>query len=220
MVLGACSDGVNNRVKTSPVQSDTGNAPSNSVLSSSPQMLSKGEQTAVFAGGCFWGVEAVFEHVKGVRDVTSGISYGKATINDNDSVKENINRHAETVIITYDPSEITYEQLLKIFFLAAHDPTQLNRQGPDVGTEYRSAIFYASEEQKQLAERYIAELTEAKNFASPIVTQIVALDTFRLAGPEHQDYMFKHSDEPYFVINDKPKLENLRKQFPDFYVQK
>jgi peptide-methionine (S)-S-oxide reductase len=173
-------------------------------------MNAKGEQTAVFAGGCFWGMEAVFEHVKGVSNVTSGFS--GATMEKT--------AYAETVKIIYDPSKVTYEQLLKIFFLVAHNPSELNRQGPDVGAQYRSTIFYSNEDQKKIAENYIAELAAAKTFAQPIVTQIVALDTFNQVGDDHQDYMNRYPDEPYIVINDKPKLENLRKQFPDLYVSK
>ncbi|HEX8263941.1 MAG TPA: peptide-methionine (S)-S-oxide reductase MsrA [Pyrinomonadaceae bacterium] len=220
VALVACG-GVNNPVKTISAQPNAdGIAASKPASSPTPQAAAKGEQNAVFAGGCFWGVEAVFEHVKGVSDVTSGFSYARATMADNDMVKETKNRYAEAVKVTYDPSKITYEQLLKIFFLVAHDPTELNRQGPDVGTEYRSAIFYASDEQKRLAENYVAELTKAKTFARPIVTQIIALDKFNQAGDDHQDYMAKHPDDAYIVINDKPKLENLRKQFPDLYVSK
>ncbi|HEX8396596.1 MAG TPA: peptide-methionine (S)-S-oxide reductase MsrA [Pyrinomonadaceae bacterium] len=220
VMLAACG-GVNNPVKTISAQPNAdGIAASKPVSSPAPQATAKDEQNAVFAGGCFWGVEAVFEHVKGVSDVTSGFSYARATMADNDMVKETKNRYAEAVKVTYDPSKITYEQLLKIFFLVAHDPTELNRQGPDVGTEYRSAIFYASDEQKRLAENYVAELTKAKTFARPIVTQIIALDKFNQAGDDHQDYMAKHPDDAYIVINDKPKLENLRKQFPDLYVSK
>lgn len=219
-LLAACSDGANNPIKTFPAQVDADNTASKPILSPTPQATAKGEQTAVFAGGCFWGVEAVFEYVKGVRNVTSGFSYGKAVTADQETDSAIKNRHAESVKVTYDPSKVTYQQLLKVFFLVAHDPTELNRQGPDVGTEYRSAIFYSNEEQKRLAESYIAELTDAKTFAQPIVTQIAALDMYNQVGDDHQDYMARHPDESYIVINDKPKLENLRKQFPDLYVSK
>lgn len=218
-LLTACG-GVNNSIKTFSAQSEAKDASSNPVLSPTPSKAAKDEQTAVFAGGCFWGVEAVFEHVKGVSDVVSGFSYGRATAADDDSVKENKNRYAEAVRVTYNSSEISYEQLLKIFFLVAHDPTELDRQGPDIGKEYRSVIFYSNDEQKQLAESYIAKLNEAKTFAQPIVTQIVALDMFNPAGNEHQDYMTRHPNEEYIVTNDKPKLENFRRQFPDLYVSK
>jgi len=219
-LLAACSDGVNKPIKTSSAQGDADNIASKPILSPTPQATAKGEQTAVFAGGCFWGVEAVFEHVKGISDVTSGFSYGRATAADPETIRADKTGHAEAVKVTYDPSKVTYEQLLKVFFLVAHDPTELNRQGPDVGTQYRSAIFYVGEEQKQLAESYIAELTRAKTFSRPIVTQIAALDKYNQAGDDHQDYMARHPDEPYIVINDKPKLENLRRQFPDLYVSK
>ena len=220
-LLVACSGGVNNPIKTISAHSDTdGAAASKPVSIPTPQATAKSEQTAVFAGGCFWGVEAVFEHVKGVSNVTSGFSFGTVKTSNNETGKADKNGYAEAVKITYDPSKISYEQLLKIFFLVAHDPTELNRQGPDVGTEYRSVIFYTSDEQKQLAENYIAELTGAKIFARPIVTQISQLDKFNQAGDDHQNYMAKHPDDAYIVINDKPKLENLRKQFPDLYVSK
>ncbi len=166
------------------------------------------------------GCGTVFEHVKGVSDVTSGFSYGRTTADEPETVSAGKNKYAEAVKITFDPSKVTYQQLLKVFFLVAHDPTELNRQGPDVGTEYRSAIFYSNEEQKRLAESYTAELTDAKTFAQPIVTQIAALDKYNQAGNDHQDYMARHPDEPYIVINDKPKLENLRRRFPDLYVSK
>jgi peptide-methionine (S)-S-oxide reductase len=219
MLLSACGS-VNNSVKPVSAQSDPGGASSQKILSPTSSPNAKGEQTAVFAGGCFWGVEAVFENVKGVTNAESGFSYAKVSTADPETASEGKNRYAETVKVTYDPSKITYEQLLKIFFLVAHDPTELDRQGPDVGTEYRSAIFYTTDEQKQLAENYIAELTRAKTFPRPIVTQIAALDTYSQAGAEHQDYMSRHPDEAYIVVNDKPKLENLQKQFPDLYVSK
>jgi peptide-methionine (S)-S-oxide reductase len=218
-LLSACN-GVNNSIKTLSAQPNTVGEGMKPVLSPTSSKAAKGEQTAVFAGGCFWGVEAVFEHVKGVSDVTSGFSYGRAKTADDEMIQVDKNGYAEAVKITYDPSEITYQQLLKVFFLVAHDPTELNRQGPDVGTEYRSAIFYVGDEQKNLAESYIAELTQAKTFARPIVTQINALDTFNKAADEHQDYMSRHPDEAYIVTNDKPKLENLQGQFPDLYVSK
>jgi peptide-methionine (S)-S-oxide reductase len=215
-LLTACSNDAKDSVKTFSAQSEVRGEGTKPILSLTSQESAKGEQTAVFAGGCFWGVEAVFEHVKGVSEVTSGFSYGKTDNGKKDSAYKN--RHAEAVKITFDSSKVTYQQLLKIFFQVAHDPTELDRQGPDVGTEYRSAIFYANKEQKQLAESYIAELTEAKTFAQPIVTQIAALDAFNQAGAEHQNYMAKHPDDTYIVVNDKPKLENLQRKFPDLYV--
>jgi peptide-methionine (S)-S-oxide reductase len=177
----------------------------------------KGEQTAVFAGGCFWGVEAVFEHVKGVSNVTSGYSGGTAKTAKYDAISTGKTGHAEAVKITFDSSKVSYEQLLKVFFTVAHDPTELNRQGPDVGTQYRSVIFYTSDEQKRAAQSFIDKLTADKVFAKPIVTQVVALKNYYLAENYHQDYLAQHPNEPYIVAHDKPKLENLRKQFPDLY---
>jgi len=190
------------------------------IVSMTPVKTAKGEQTAVFAGGCFWGVEAVFEHIKGVRAVTSGYSGGAKQTADYETVSGGETGHAEAVKIIYDPSQISYEQLLKVFFAVAHDPTELNRQGPDTGTQYRSAIFYADEEQKRLAESYVAELAKTKTFSKPIVTQIAPLEAFYQAEDYHQDYLVRHPNEPYIVINDQPKVENLRKQFPQLYVSK
>jgi peptide-methionine (S)-S-oxide reductase len=183
-----------------------------------PLASAKGEQTAVLAGGCFWGVEAVFEHVKGVIDVRSGYAGGSATTASYEEVSAGDTGHAESVQITYDPSRITYGQLLKVFFAVAHDPTELNRQGPDTGTQYRSAVFYSNKEQKLIAEAYIDQLNKAKVFGRPIVTQVAALQSFSEAEGYHQNYLANHPHEPYIVINDLPKLENLRKQFPGLYV--
>ena len=177
----------------------------------------KGEQVAVFAGGCFWGMEAVFEHIKGVSNVTSGYSGGAAKTANYDAISTGKTGHAEAVKITFDSSKVSYEQLLKVFFTVAHDPTELNRQGPDIGTQYRSAIFYANDEQKRIAQSFIDKLTADKVFAKPIVTQVVALKNYYQAEGYHQDYLAQHPNEPYIVIHDKPKLENLRKQFPDLY---
>ncbi len=185
-----------------------------------PLATAKGEQTAVLAGGCFWGVEAVFEHVKGVTDVTSGYSGGSPATAEYEKVGTGETGHAESVRITYDPSQISYGQLLKVFFSVAHDPTELNRQGPDTGTQYRSAIFYSSEEQKRIAQAYIDQLNRAKVFARPIVTQVAAFQSFNEAEAYHQDYLVHHSDEPYIVINDLPKVENLRRQLPRLYKAK
>lgn len=179
-----------------------------------PLAKAKGEQTAVLAGGCFWGVEAVFENVKGVTDVKSGYSGGSPGDAQYGKVGTGQTGHAESVKITYDPSQITYGQLLKVFFSVAHDPTELNRQGPDMGTQYRSAIFYGNEEQKHIAQAYVEQLNRAKVFSSPIVTEVAALQTFNEAEAYHQDYLVNHPDEPYIVINDLPKVENLRKQLP------
>ena len=188
--------------------------------SPAPANAAKGKQTAVFAGGCFWGVEAVFEHVKGVQDVTSGYSGGAAKTANYDAVGGGDTGHAEAVEITFDPSQVSYEQLLKVFFLVAHDPTELNRQGPDTGTQYRSAIFYISDEQKRLAENYIAEMKNAKVFDRPVVTEINALAAYYKAEDYHQDYLAQHPNQPYIVINDRPKVENLRRQFPELYISK
>ncbi len=188
----------------------------NPVISASPAN-GKGEQTAVFAGGCFWGVEAVFEHVKGVTEVTSGYSGGDAMTANYEAVSAGDTKHAEAVRITYDSSQVSYEQLIKIFFSVAHDPTELNRQGPDTGMQYRSAIFYTDENQKRIALAYIAQLDQTKVFKRPIVTQVVALDSYYKAEAYHQDYLAHHPNEPYIVINDQPKVANLRKQFPDLY---
>src|SRR2546426_5429225 len=185
-----------------------------------PLASAKGEQIAVLAGGCFWGVEAVFEHVKGVARVTSGYSGGAATTARYDEVRTGQTGHAESVRIAYDPSQITYGQLLKVFFAVAHDPTELNRQGPDTGTQYRSAIFYANEDQKRIAQGYIDQLNQAKVFGRPIVTQVVALQSFHEAEAYHQDYLAHHPNEPYIVINDLPKVENLRQQLPSLYKAK
>ena len=180
----------------------------------------KGEQTAVLAGGCFWGVEAVFEHVKGVTDVKSGYSGGSSSKAQYEEVSSGQTGHAESVRITYDPAQVSYGQLLKVFFSVAHDPTELNRQGPDTGTQYRSAIFFANEAQKRIAKAYIEQLNRAKVFAGPIVTEVSALKSFSEAEAYHQDYLANHPDEPYIVINDLPKVENLRKQLPALYKAK
>ena len=180
----------------------------------------QGEQTAVLAGGCFWGIEAVFEHVKGVSNVKSGYSGGSAGTAQYERVSTGKTGHAEAVQITFDPSQVSYGQLLKVFFAVAHDPTELNRQGPDTGTQYRSAIFYANEDQKRIAQAYIDQLNQAKVFRRPIVTQVVPLEAFYEAEDYHQDYLVHHPDQPYIVINDLPKVENLRKQLPDLYKAK
>src|SRR5882762_2876064 len=180
----------------------------------------KGEQTAVLAGGCFWGIEAVFEHVKGVTNVKSGYSGGAAGTAQYEKVSTGKTGHAEAVQITFDPSQVSFGQLLKVFFAVAHDPTELNRQGPDTGTQYRSAIFYANEDQKRIAQAYIDQLNQAKVFRRPIVTQVIPLNAFYEAEGYHQDYLVHHPNEPYIVINDLPKVENLRKQLPELYKAK
>ena len=185
-----------------------------------PLATAKGEQTAVLAGGCFWGVEAVFEHVKGVSRAESGYSGGSASTAKYQLVGSGATGHAEAVRVTYDPSQITYGQLLKVFFAVAHDPTELNRQGPDTGTQYRSAIFFANAEQQRIAKAYIEQLDQAKVFGRKIATQVVPLQSFHEAEDYHQDYLVNHPNEPYIVYNDLPKLENLRKQLPDLYRAK
>jgi peptide-methionine (S)-S-oxide reductase len=185
-----------------------------------PLAATKGEQTAVVAGGCFWGVEAVFEHVKGVISVSSGYSGGSADTAHYEMVSAGNTGHAEAVRIKYDPSRISYGQLLKVYFAVAHNPTELNRQGPDTGAQYRSAIFYSNAEQKKIADAYIAQLDKAGVFKRPIVTHVVALRAFYEAEGYHQDYARQHPNEPYIAINDLPKVTELRKQLPELYVEK
>jgi len=175
------------------------------------------DQTAVLSGGCFWGIQAVFQHVKGVKSATSGYSGGAAAVAQYELVSTGETGHAESVQVTYDPSQISYGQLLKIFFSVAHDPTQLNRQGPDFGSQYRSAIFYVNEEQKHVAEAYIVQLQQSKSFPRPIVTQVSPLKAFYPAEEYHQNYATLHPDNPYIAANDAPKVEHLRQQFPDLY---
>jgi peptide-methionine (S)-S-oxide reductase len=175
------------------------------------------EQTAVFAGGCFWGVDAVFKHVKGVSNVVSGYAGGKADTAHYEQVSEGDTGHAESVRVRFDPAKVTYQQLLQVFFSVAHDPTELNRQGPDVGSQYRSAIFYTSAEQQKIAQDYIQQLTAAHTFSAPIVTQVVPLQQFFPAEDYHQNFLALHPNKPYIVINDLPKLGNLHKQFPALY---
>ncbi|MFN2491656.1 MAG: peptide-methionine (S)-S-oxide reductase MsrA [Pyrinomonadaceae bacterium] len=183
-----------------------------------PLATAKGAQTAVIAGGCFWGIEAVFEHVKGVTNVTSGYSGGAANTANYELVSSGDTGQAESVRITYDPSKISYGQLLKVFFAVAHDPTELNRQGPDTGTQYRSAIFYANDEQKRISQAYIDQLNQAKVFAGPIVTGVVAFKAFYEAEAYHQDYARRHPTDPCIAINDLPKVANLKKQIPELYT--
>ena len=182
-----------------------------------PRASAPGHQTAVVAGGCFWGVQAVFQHVKGVITATSGYSGGSAKTADYEIVSSGRTGHAESVQIVYDPSEITYGQLLRIFFSVVHDPTQLNRQGPDVGTSYRSAIFYSSDEQRKLSQAYIAQLDAAKVFPKPIVTQVVPLKGFYDAESYHQDYALHNPGNPYILVCDRPKVEALKQQFPELF---
>ena len=173
-----------------------------------------GTQTAVLAGGCFWGLEGVFSSLRGVSNVVSGFSGGAASTAQYEIVSTGTTGHAESVKITYDPAQISYGTLLMVFFNIAHDPTQLDRQGPDSGTQYRSAIFYANDDQRRVAEAYIKQLTAAKVFASPIVTQIVPLRGFYAAEDYHQHYLENHPDQPYIVFNDLPKLRALAATYP------
>ncbi|MFL5595544.1 MAG: peptide-methionine (S)-S-oxide reductase MsrA [Gemmatimonadaceae bacterium] len=175
------------------------------------------EDTAVFAGGCFWGVEAVFEHVKGVKNAISGYAGGDVAGPSYEQVSSGATGHAESVEVIYDPSQISYGKLLQIFFSVAHDPTQLNRQGPDRGTQYRSAIFYTNAQQQKVVESYIRQLAAAKTFSRPIVTQVAKLGGFYPAEEYHQNYLEQHTNQPYIVINDLPKIAALKKQFPDIY---
>jgi len=177
-------------------------------------------QTAVFAGGCFWGIQAVFQHIKGVTEATSGYSGGSSATAEYEVVSTGSTGHAESVKVTYDPSQVSYGQLLKVFFSVAHDPTQLNRQGPDEGTQYRSVVFYADKDQQHVAESYIAQLQQAKAFAQPIVTQVVPLKAFYPAEAYHQNYASLHPNNPYIAINDAPKVVHLREQFAALYKEK
>jgi len=173
------------------------------------------DQNAVFAGGCFWCTEAVFEHLAGVKKVVSGFAGGDAATAHYDMVSAGGTGHAESIRISFDPAKITYGQLLKVFFSVAHDPTQLNRQGPDYGRQYRSAIFYHTDEQKKVAEAYVRQLEQARVFAAPIVTEITPLKGFYPAEAYHQDFVAHHPTHPYVVANSLPKLEKLRKLYPE-----
>lgn len=183
-----------------------------------PLASAPGKQTAVFAGGCFWGTQAVFERVKGVIHTTAGYAGGFAATATYDQVTTEKTGHAESVEVVYDPSKITYGQLLRIFFSVAHDPTQLNRQGPDVGTSYRSAIFYVSDDQKRVASAYIAQLDDAKVFPGRIVTEVTPLKGFYRAEDYHQDYALHNPANPYILVCDRPKIESLKQQFPELFV--
>ncbi len=174
-----------------------------------------GEQTVVLAGGCFWGVEAVFERLQGVSNVVSGFSGGDANTANYDAVSNGTTKHAEAVKITYDPQKISFGKLLKIYFMIAHDPTEVNRQGPDNGIQYRSAIFFANPQQQQVAQAYIDRLDQAQVFSQPIATQLVSLTNFYPAEEYHQNFIDRNPNYPYVVINDLPKLDQLRQQFPD-----
>jgi peptide-methionine (S)-S-oxide reductase len=183
-----------------------------------PLAAAAGKETAVFAGGCFWGTQAVFERVKGVLKTTVGYAGGTAATATYDQVVTETTGHAESVEVVYDPSRITYGQLLRIFFSVAHDPTELNRQGPDVGTSYRSAIFYSNDEQKRLASAYIAQLDAAKVFPKRIVTEVTPLKGFYRGEDYHQDYALKNPNSSYIQICDLPKISALKQQFPELFV--
>jgi peptide-methionine (S)-S-oxide reductase len=190
------------------------------LFSTSSVSIAAADQTAVFAGGCFWGVEAVFEHVKGVKSVVSGYSGGtKATAN-YELVSSGETGHAEAVKVVFDPAKVTYQQLLYVFFAVAHDPTQLNFQGPDHGPQYRSAIFYANDDQKNLAKAFIAAIDSSKVLSAPVVTTLEPLKAFYDAEEYHQDYMKKNPNDRYIVVHDKPKVEALNAKFPALYVEK
>lgn len=175
------------------------------------------QDTAFFAGGCFWGIEGVFEHVKGVKSAVSGYTGGPVASPTYEQVTSGDTGHAEAVQVIFDPAQVSYGQLLRIFFSVAHDPTQLNRQGPDRGTQYRSAIFFNSSAQQQIARSYIDQLTAAKFFPRPIVTQLVKLSAFYPAEEYHQNYMVHHPNQPYIVFHDAPKVAALKKQFAGIY---
>jgi peptide-methionine (S)-S-oxide reductase len=174
-------------------------------------------ETAVLAGGCFWGVQGVFQHVKGVKSVLSGYAGGERATADYETVSTGTTGHAESVQIVFDPAQISYGEILRVYFSVAHDPTQLNRQGPDVGTQYRSSIFFANDEQKKIAASYIAQLDAAHVFAKPIVTRVVPLRQFYPAESYHQDYLVNHPSQPYIVFNDLPKVSNLKTIMPEVY---
>jgi len=185
-----------------------------------PLSASAGSGTMVVAGGCFWGVQAVFQHVKGVVSATSGYAGGTAQTARYEIVSSGRTGHAESVKVTYDPSRISYGQLLKIFFAVAHDPTQLNEQGPDVGPQYRSVVFAADDTQRRIATSYIEQLQAAKVFRRRIVTDVASSQTFYEAEAYHQDYFTRHPLDPYILVNDRPKVEALRRQFPELYVER
>jgi peptide-methionine (S)-S-oxide reductase len=204
--LAACSANASPRAAIPPAKVDVALASSTS------------KQTAVFAGGCFWGTQAVFQRVKGVLHTTAGYAGGTQLTATYDQVSTESTGHAESVELVYDSSKITYGQLLRIFFSVAHDPTQLNRQGPDVGTSYRSAIFFTNDDQKRIATAYIAQLDDAKVFPAKIVTEVTPLKGFYRAEDYHQDYALHHPENPYIQVCDRPKIEALKQQFPELFV--
>ncbi|MEO7082815.1 MAG: peptide-methionine (S)-S-oxide reductase MsrA [Gemmatimonadaceae bacterium] len=180
----------------------------------------KGEQTVVFAGGCFWGIQSVFQHTKGVITATSGYAGGHVDRPSYEMVSTGRTGHAESVRVVFDPSKISYQQLLRVFFTVAHDPTELNRQGPDAGTQYRSAIFYTTDDQKRATAEFVDQLNKSHLYPKPVVTQVAAFTEFFPAEAHHQNYAELHPDDPYIATNDAPKVVNLRKQFPELYTDK
>jgi peptide-methionine (S)-S-oxide reductase len=198
-----------------PVSAASGPLPAPAI--DAPKAAASGEQIAVFAGGCFWGIEAVFEHVKGVHRAVAGYSGGNADTAHYDEVSEGDTGHAESVQVHFDPAQVSYGQLLQVFFSVALDPTERNRQGPDVGSQYRSVIFYDNAEQQRIASAYLAQLAAAKSFPAPIVTQLVPLQAFYPAEAYHQHYFQLHPNNPYIVYNDAPKVAHLKQLFPALY---
>ncbi len=185
---------------------------------SSPRARASGSDSVVFAGGCFWGVQAVFRRVKGVERAVSGYAGGTALSANYETVSSGVTGHAESVKVVFDPSKVSFGNLLAVFFIVAHDPTQLNAQGPDEGPQYRSAIFHRNDAQRAATVAYIRQLDSAHAFRRPIVTQVVSFDGFYAAEEYHQDYFEKHPDEPYIVYNDAPKVNHLRRRFPALYA--
>jgi peptide-methionine (S)-S-oxide reductase len=211
VALVACSATVADAAPANAVPSPTLDAP----LAAAPA-----QETVVFAGGCFWGIQAVFEHVKGVISATAGYSGGTLKGPSYEEVSTGRTGHAESVQVVFDPSVVTFGTLLKAFFTVAHDPTELNRQSPDVGTQYRSAIFYMTDEQKTIATAYIDEITRAKVYPRPIVTEVTPFKAFYKAEEYHQDFGVKNPTWPYYVINDVPKIARLKREMPDVYSEK
>jgi len=187
------------------------------MVATAAPLVAQGRDTAVFAGGCFWGVDAVFRHVRGVMRVVSGYSGGNAATARYELVSTHLTGHAESVEVTFDPSQVSYDQLLRVFFTVAHDPTQRNRQGPDEGPQYRSVVFYATPEQQRAALAMIATLSSERAHGDPIVTEVVPLRAFYAAEAYHQDYLARHTTQPYIVFNDLPKLGALKERFPELY---
>jgi len=183
-----------------------------------PLAAAPGQETAVFAGGCFWGIQAVFQHVKGVKSAVSGYAGGRVASPSYEEVSSGMTGHAESVRVVFDPSKVSYGQLLRVFFSVAHDPTQLNYQGPDHGTQYRSEIFYTNDAQKRIAAAYIDQLGKAKVFSKPIVTKLEKAGAFNVAESYHQNYATEHPNDMYIRINDAPKVENLKKDLSQLYT--